>query len=131
LDAIDTLAIISELFTWIGLLGGVVLLTIGLTIRAHAGNWVKTTGVVATGGGGNVLRWFDNDGEVHQTDATTAESAHLAPGSDITVYFRPRRPHVSRTDSPDHDGRAILTTGAVLLGIGLLAAIVGLVLLFT
>ncbi|WP_150306824.1 DUF3592 domain-containing protein [Planctomonas psychrotolerans] len=130
MDAIDTLAVISELFTWIGLLGGPVLLAIGFLIRATSGTWEKTTGVIGTGGGGNVLRWFDTDGDVHQTDATSHECEGLEPGSDVTVYFRRRRPQVSRTDSPDHDGRAILATGWVLLGLGILAAIVGLALLF-
>lgn len=129
MNTIDALALISELFTWIGLISGTVLLAVGLTIRATASRWVSTTGVIASGGGGTLIRWFDRSGDVHQVDATTAECAGLQPGSDITVYFSPLRPDRARTDSPAHDGRGIVVTGSILLGLGVAAFICGLALL--
>lgn len=133
MDAIDSLALVSELFTWIGLISGAILLAIGLIIRATTGRWVKATGVIAAGepNQGNLLRWFDRLGDVHQVDATTAECEGLLPGNDITVYFDARRPNRGRTDSPEHDGRGLIVTGGILLVIGIVASLTGLFLLFT
>ncbi len=129
-NTLDALAVLSELFTWIGLLGGVLLLPLGVAARLAARRWVGTTGVIARGPMGPLVRWFDTAGEVHQVDANTPECAGLEVGSDIHVYFSPRRPDRMRTDSPAHDGRALLLLGGILLAIGVLAWIAGLFLLF-
>ncbi len=129
-NTLDALALLCELFTWIGLIGGVLLLPLGVAARIAGKRWVGTTGVIASGPMGRLVRWFDTAGEVHQMDANTPESAVLEVGTDIHVYFSPRRPDRMRTDSPAHDGRALLLLGGILLGIGILAWIAGLLLLF-
>jgi hypothetical protein len=129
-NTLDALAVLLELFTWIGILGGVLLIPLGFAARVAGRRWVGTTGVIASGPMGPLVRWFDTAGEVHQVDATTPESVGLEPGSDIHVFFSPRRPDRMRTDSPAHDGRALLLLGGILLTIGILSWIAGLLLLF-
>jgi len=129
-NTLDALAVLCELFTWIGLVGGLLLLPFGVAARAAGRRWVGTTGVIARGPGGPLVRWFDRVGEVHQVDATTPECAGLEVGSDIPVYFSPRRPDRMRTDSPAHDGRALLLLGGILLVLGIVAWVAGFLLLF-
>ena len=129
-NTLDALSVLCELFTWIGLLGGLLLIPFGIAARVAGRRWIRTTGVIASGPLGPLVRWFDTAGEVHQADARTPESAGLEVGSDIPVFFSPRRPDRMRTDSPAHDGRALLLLGGILLVIGILAWIAGLLLLF-
>ena len=129
-NTLDALALLCELFTWIGLIGGVLVLPLGVAARIAGKRWVRTTGVIASGPMGPLVRWFDTAGDVHQVDATTPECTGLEVGSDIPVYFSPRRPDRMRTDSPTHDGRALLLLGGILLVIGILAWVAGLLLLF-
>jgi hypothetical protein len=129
-NTLDALAVLCELFTWIGLIGGVLLIPFGIAARVAGRRWVGTTGVIASGPMGPLVRWFDTAGEVHQADARTAESAGLEVGSDIRVYFSPRRPDRMRTDSPAHDGRALLLIGGIMFVLGIVAWIAGLLLLF-
>ena len=54
----------------------------------------------------------------------------LEPGDDVTVYVNPRDPSVGRVDDPSHEGRALRTTGGILLGLGVVSIVVQFVLLF-
>jgi hypothetical protein len=129
-NTLDALSVLCELFTWIGLIGGVIVLPFGVAARMAGRRWVSTTGVIASGPIGRLVRWFDTTGEVHQADARTPETAGLEVGDDLRVYFSPRRPDRMRTDSPAHDGHALLLIGGILLVLGILAWIAGLLLLF-
>jgi len=122
--------IISEILTLVGLVAGIPLLTTGLVVRSISRRWVKTDGVIAVSKSGPVIRWFDDDGEVHAGLQNTHESEHLAPGDDIVVWFLPRSPERCRTDDPSHDGRAFRLTGVILVAVGVVSAIVGFVLMF-
>ena len=130
MDVHDIAGLLSEVLTIVGLLVGGGLFLTGLAVRDLRGRWVRTEGVIAGAGPGSVIRWFDDTGEVHESPATTHETAGLMPGDDVPVWFRPRSPSRCRTHTPDHDGRALRLTGLVLLGTGIVAAIVGFVLLF-
>jgi len=127
---LDALSVLCELFTWIGLLGGVLLIPFGIAARVAGRRWVGTTGVIASGPMGPLVRWFDTTGEVHPAGARPPEAVGLEGGSDTHVYCSPHRPDRMRTDSPAHDGHALLLMGGILLAIGVLAWIAGLLLLF-
>ena len=121
---------LSEIFTIVGLLVGVPLYIVGLSVRGFGGRWVQTDGVVAATASGSVIRWFDSTGEVQEARADSHETVHLQPGDDVTVRFNARSPERCRTHSPDHDGKALRLTGLILTGIGVGSAILGIVLLF-
>lgn len=128
MDTHAILGLLSEILSLVGLLGGAVLFVTGLAVRDLRGRWVRTEGVIAAPG--PVIRWFDGTGEVHESPATTHETASLEPGEDIPVWFRSRSPWLCRTHAPDHDGKALRLTGLVLLASGAAAAVLGVVLMF-
>lgn len=122
--------IISEILTLVGLLAGVPLLITGLIAHGISHRWVKTDGVIAVSKSGSVIRWYDGEGDVHAGHQNTHESHGLVPGDDIPVWYLPRWPGRCRTDDPSHDGRALRLTGLILVGVGVAAAVVGVVLMF-
>ncbi|MBB5643010.1 hypothetical protein [Cryobacterium roopkundense] len=130
LDGNSMAGIISEILTLVGLAAGVPLLITGLIVRGVSHRWVKTDGVIAVSKSGTVIRWFDGEGDVHAGHQNTHESQGLVPGDDIPVWFVPRSPDRCRTDDPSHDGRALRLTGLILVGVGVIAAIFGFVLMF-
>lgn len=136
LDGLAAASLIIEFLTWIALVPGVLLYVGGVSVRVLGRRWTATEGLVADGPDGadgsasRVLRWFDGDGDVHEAPADTPETHDLAAGSDVRVWFSPRAPWRVRTHAPELDGRALRVTGLVLIGIGVLAAVAGIVLLF-
>ncbi|MFT7764949.1 DUF3592 domain-containing protein [Clavibacter tessellarius] len=137
MDGLAAISLIVEFLTWIALVPGIALYVAGVSVRVLGRHWTATEGLVADapagdGGAGSmrVLRWFDDDGEVHEAPADTAETRDLSPGSDVRVWFSPRAPWRVRTHAPELDGRALRITGLVLIGIGAIAAVAGIGLLF-
>ena len=130
MDLHDLVSLLSEIFSFVGLLVGIPLYIAGLSVRGFGGRWIQTDGVIAQSAQGPVIRWFDSEGDVHEAHADTHESADLQPGDDITVWFLGRAPARCRTHSPDHDGKALRLTGLILLALGVASAILGVVLLF-
>lgn len=137
MDGLAAISLIVEFLTWIALVPGIALYVAGVSVRVLGRRWTATEGLVADapagdGGAGStrVLRWFDDDGEVHEAAADTAETRDLSPGSDVRVWFSPRAPWRVRTHAPELDGRALRITGLVLIGIGAVAAVAGIGLLF-
>ncbi|TFD28900.1 DUF3592 domain-containing protein [Cryobacterium lyxosi] len=130
----------SEILTFVGLIIGALLYMVGLSVRGISGRWTRSTAVIAASstaasstaasGPATVIRWFDNDGDVHECPADTHETQHLVAGDDVRVWFRDRRPEKCRTHDPDLDGKGLRLIGLVLLGIGVLAGVAGIVLMF-
>ena len=122
--------IISEILTLIGLFVGGSLYAVGLSVRGISGRWVRTDAVIAAALPTHVIRWYDHEGDVHERPADTHETHELAPGDDVLVWFRRRSPDRCRTHDPALDGKAFRLSGLVLLGIGVAAAVLGIVLMF-
>jgi hypothetical protein len=129
-DLHDIVSMLTEIFTIVGLLGGIPLYIAGVSMRGFGGRWAETDGVIAQSARGPVIRWFDTDGDVHEAPADSPESAGLSTGDDIRVWFRPHTPSRGRTHPPEHDGKALRLTGLVLIGVGAGSAVLGIVLLF-
>ena len=130
-DPIDAISLITELFSWIGLGAGVVLLVIGLIRGALFRGWVETLGVVVIDAGGRlVYRWLGDDGVLYEAPSVDDDTQSLEPGDDVTVYVNPRDPSVGRVDDPSHEGRALRTTGWILVGLGVVSGVVQFALLF-
>ena len=130
MHALDFVGIMSEILTLVGLIIGALLYIVGLSVRGISGRWTRTTAVIAASGSATVIRWFDDDGDVHECPADTHETHHLVPGADVRVWFRNRYPERCRTHDPELDGKGLRLIGLVLLGIGVLAGVTGIVLMF-
>jgi len=130
-DPISALSLITEIFSWIGLATGAVLVVVGYLRRAFFLGWTETLGVVVLDANGDVVyRWLGDDGVLYEAPAIDDETQVLEPGDDVTVHVNPRDPSVGRTDDPKHEGRAFRTTGWILLGLGLASIVVQFALLF-
>ncbi|MGA1838888.1 DUF3592 domain-containing protein [Herbiconiux sp. 11R-BC] len=130
-DPIGAVSLITELFSWIGLAAGLVLLVVGLVRGAFFRGWRETLGVVVVDSGGDLAyRWLGDDGMLYEAPSTELDAPVLEPGDDVTVYVNPRDPAIGRIDDPKHEGRALRTTGWILLGLGAVAVVVQFVLLF-
>ena len=130
-DPIASAGAIAELFTWIGvLLGGAVLIA-GFVRGALMRNPRTHRGVVVDADEHSVgFRWFGDDGDIHESEAPPLRRRSVSVGDEITVYTPRSRPERGRIDPVDHLGRTLRVIGWVLLGIGLLAAVLSIVLLF-
>lgn len=130
-DPIDALSLITELFSWVGLAAGAVLVIVGYIRKVVFQGWRETLGVVVVDPRGDlVYRWLGEDGVLYEAPSIDDETQVLEPGDDITVYVNPRDPSVGRVDDPSHEGRALRTTGWILLGLGVVAIVVQFGLLF-
>ena len=129
-NALDFIGIISEILTLVGLIIGTTLYIVGLSVRGISGRWTRTSAVIAASGAATVIRWFDDLGDVHECPADTHETHRLVPGDDVRVWFRNRHPERCRTHDPDLDGKGLRLIGLVLLGIGVVAGVAGIVLMF-
>jgi len=130
LDTHSLTSLISEVLSLVGLVLGVALYLAGAFVRGIKGRWIPADGVIAASGPGTVIRWFDQDGEVHECPATTHETHQLSPGQDVPLWFNSRTPSHCRTHAPEIEGRGLRLTGLILLGTGLAAAVLGFVLMF-
>ncbi|TFD82120.1 DUF3592 domain-containing protein [Cryobacterium fucosi] len=130
MDIHSLTSLISEVLSVVGLVFGVALYLAGAFVRGIKGRWILVDGVIASSGQGTVIRWFDQDGEVHECPATTEETHRLAPGQDVPLWFNSRTPSHCRTHSPETEGRGLRLTGLILLGTGIAAAVLGFVLMF-
>jgi hypothetical protein len=130
-DPIDAVSLITELFSWIGLGAGIVMLVAGLLRGAYFRGWTETLGVVVVDSRGDLAyRWLGDDGMLYEAPSIDDDSQVLEPGDDVTVYVSPRDPSIGRIDNPRHEGRALRTTGWILIGLGVIAVVLQFVLLF-
>ena len=130
-DPIAAAGAIAELFTWIGVILGGIVLVAGFVRGALMRNPRTHRGVVVDVDEHSVgFRWFGDDGDIHEASAPPLRRRTVSVGDDVTVYSPRSRPERGRIDPVDHMGRTLRTIGWVLLGIGLLAATLSIVLLF-
>lgn len=132
MNPLDAIAIAAEVFAWLTLPIGVVLLSIGLARRSWSRRYVATKAVVAAvherGDEHEVtLRWFGDGGAVHEMRAEPSAQA-AAVGDARTVWVHPSRPEEARVDDPAHDGRILTTLGWILTGTGMVAVVLSTVL---
>jgi hypothetical protein len=131
-EPLDAVMLITEMFSWIGVGAGLLMLVVGYVRGAFFRGWRTTSGVMVEGDDGlAAFRWLGEDHVLYQAPAQGEETAGLEAGDEVTVYVNPRDPAIGRTDEPSHEGRAFRTTGWILLGAGLASLVVQFVLLFT
>lgn len=131
-NPLDAIAIAAEVFAWLTLPVGLMLLAIGIARRSWSRRYITTKAVVAAvrenGPAPEVtLRWFGDGGGVHETYAPSTARAS-AVGDARSVWVHPNRPDEARVDDPAHDGRILTTLGWILSGTGVAAVVLSSVL---
>jgi F0F1-type ATP synthase membrane subunit c/vacuolar-type H+-ATPase subunit K len=132
MSPLATVSLVLELLSWIGITVGTALLIAGYARRLAFSGWVKAIAVIvpAAEGEGTVFRWLGDDGHLYELPADTAETVHLEVGDDVELSVNPRRPEQARTDEAHLEGRTLRRTGWLVLGIGVAAVVLSLILMF-
>lgn len=123
-EPLDAIAIVGEVVSWLLLPSGLLLLVIGLARRSWARRYRSAKAVITNVDERDAkLRWFGDEGDVHET-VSPLTGPIPAVGDARTVWVHPSRPESARLDSPAHDGRALITLGGILTGVGAIAVAV-------
>ncbi|MFJ2542448.1 hypothetical protein [Microbacterium sp. NPDC087589] len=126
MQLIDTLALVGEVLSWVGLGVGLPLLLLALLIRTVEGAWLPVEIAVIERDGSLIGRWFAG-GDFHERPLTRRESA-AADADDgwAEGVVSANNPAHARVGEPPHARRVILTLGIVFAGVGFAGLVVSL-----
>jgi hypothetical protein len=126
-EMLDRVGEIAELFTWLGLLTGILVLLLGLVVRLLEGSWLTAEADVEAIDGDVQVAWTAEDGEVYRRflDRDERETAGDAPR--LTMHYRRGRPLDAHLDKRTHASRVLVLLGTILTGVGVVALVVQLV----
>ena len=128
MSALDAIAGIGEVLSWVGLGLGIPLLIAAWIGKLCDGTWVPAE-LVRIGGAGRTVRW-SVAGKGYERELTPVEADRVGDSENPTAYVRARRPASMRLD-PFHPGvRATYLIGLALSGAGLLSLAVSMLPLF-
>lgn len=130
MDASEVVSVVAEVIGWIALGGGLVCLLLALLIRLADGRWLPTEAVVIDQEHGATIRWFA-EGAFHQRRLSDEERVHVRHPEEEPAYFKEREPDRLRLHESPPGRRIIRNVGLILIGIAVVAGIVGVVLMFT
>lgn len=120
----DLVALLSEVFTWVGFGAGVILLVATLIARIADGTWLPARGAVDLTPDGAVVRWFDEDGNVNEA-ALSDHDARSTGGADmIDIWYRRGWIGRMRLHPRSRSVGGLLGLAALLLGVGIIATVV-------
>lgn len=123
-EPLDAIAIAAEVFAWLTLPVGLVLLISGLARHSWSRRYQPVKAVITTVHNTDAkLRWFGDGGAVHESTSPLTGPIP-AVGDARTVWVHPSRPESPRLDDPAHDGRVLLTLGGILTSVGIIATLV-------
>ncbi|WP_194763662.1 hypothetical protein [Microbacterium sp. UFMG61] len=128
MDALETLALVGEVLSWVGLGIGLPLLLLAMLIRAIEGPWHRIEIAIVEREGSSFARWFAG-GDFHERPLKRGESVipheGWAPG--VVSANDPSR---ARVGDPPHLRRVVTTLGIVFAGVGVIGLVGSLLPLF-
>lgn len=128
MQSLDTLALVGEVFSWVGLGVGVPVLFLAMLIRVVEGPWRDIEIAVIDRDGAAIARWFVA-GDFHERPLRRDESAFAEIGWHDGVVSA-NNPERSRLGEPPHLRRVLVTLGIVFSSVGVLGLIGSLLPLF-
>jgi alkylhydroperoxidase family enzyme len=121
---LDRVGEIAELFTWLGLLTGVLVLVLGLVVRLFEGTWLTAQADADEIDGDVQLAWLADDGEVYRRFLDPDERATVGTADRVTVHYRRGRPLDAHLDKRTHASRVLVLLGTILTAVGVVALVV-------
>ncbi|NYF17582.1 hypothetical protein HDC37_002427 [Microbacterium sp. AK009] len=123
---------VLEIFSWVGLgLGGVVLL-VGVILALADGTWEPVTVMIDDDEeGGRIARWFGSDGEIGQAHLTPEQLTALEGQDSASAFARRGYSGRMRLTRGWPVVRFVAWFGVGLTGLGFLSLVVSWILLFT
>jgi len=128
-SVLDLVGAIAELLTWVGISLGLLLLLASLVVRAVSGRWIETDAVLVDGADETSVRWMSADG-LHLQPITSAERSDFASPDGVRIFYQKRDPDRMRLEAMGHGQRVLRLLGLLLFGLGILAFIVSIALIF-
>jgi len=128
MDALETLALVGEVLSWVGLGIGLPLLLLAMLIRAIEGPWHRIEIAIVEREGSSFARWFAG-GEFRERPLTHGESVIAHEGWTPGVVSA-RDPSHARVGDPPHLRRVVMTLGIVFAGVGVIGLVGSLLPLF-
>nr|WP_314842288.1 hypothetical protein [uncultured Microbacterium sp.] len=128
MQALDTLALVGEVLSWIGLGIGLPLFLLSLLIRLIEGPWEDVEIAVIERDGAPIARWFAG-GDFHERPLRRDEPSSTDDGWSAGVVSA-NNPDHARIGEPPHLRRVIRTLAIVFTSVGVLGLIISLLPLF-
>lgn len=126
-NALDALI---EIFTWVGLGGGLLLAFAAVVLLLLDGTWAPARAVVESVDGGRVVRWFDDRGGVNEAPLSAHDDAKIGTADMADIFYRRGVPHRMRLTRNSPMVRFVSLLAAGVLALGAVAFVVSIVLLF-
>ena len=126
---LDLVGMIAELLTWVGISVGLLLLVASLLARAVSGRWVETDAVLVDGADETSVRWMSEEG-LHLQTLTTQERSDLPESEGLRIFYQRRDPRRMRLEATGHGERVLRLLGLLLFGLGILAFVLSIALIF-
>lgn len=120
---------IAEVFTWVGIALGLVLLVASLITRAVSGRWIETDAILVDEPPEASVRWMSEDG-LHLHPLSSAERHDLATLDPLRIYYQQRDPDRMRLEASGAGEKVLRMLGLLLCGLGVLASAVSIALIF-
>ena len=124
------IGLILELLTWVGFGIGVLLLVGYLIARAARAAWVETDAVVVAEGSELRLRWLSDDRELFERLVEPDEQALIGDRDHCEIRYSRFSPWKSRLKADSRAVRALGILTVVFVGIGVVASVASIVVLF-
>jgi len=124
------IGLILELFTWVGFGIGALLLVGYLIARAARAAWVETDAVVVAEGSELRLRWLSDDRELFDRLVEPEERALIGDKDHCEIRYSRFSPWKSRLKADNRAVRALGILTVVFVGIGVVASVASIVVLF-
>ncbi|CAD5141489.1 conserved protein of unknown function [Microbacterium sp. Nx66] len=113
---VDTLSVVGEVLSWIGLGIGVPLLIVAMLIHLVEGQWVPVEIAVIDRDGRRTARWFAG-GDFHERPLRRSEPTATTDGW-LDGFHSSNDPARSRIGEPPHLRRVLRTVGVVFAAVG-------------
>ncbi|SDC49775.1 hypothetical protein SAMN05216418_2377 [Microbacterium enclense] len=126
-NALDALI---EIFTWVGLGGGLLLAVAAVILLLADGTWLPARAVVEHVADGRVVRWFDDEGGVNEAPLSAHDEAKIGSADMADIFFRRGSANRMRLTRSSPLVRFVSLLAAGVSTLGLAAFIVSIVLLF-
>lgn len=128
-NTLHLVEVLAEVFTWVGLgLGGLCFITL-LIVQVSGGRWVETDVITIGEVGQERLRWMSADG-LHERLLDSGEAESLRHHPEHRLFYSRRDPSRIRFDAVGHGEKTLRLLSWLLLGIGAVALVVSIVLIF-
>ncbi|MEV7769574.1 hypothetical protein [Microbacterium sp. NPDC086615] len=126
----NALDAVIEIFTWVGLGGGTLLALLAVVLLLADGTWLPARAVVEEVDGGRVVRWFDDHGGVNEAPLSAHDDAKIGSADMADIFYRRGSAHRMRLTRASPVVRFVSLLAAGILGLGLVAFVLSIVVLF-